>query len=183
MHSHHMIAAPPTRRMRTLRTALVALILVLGSLAAYPPTAGAVPPAGDCVVPESGWGLDCSDPTLTINGKVVHLTVGVPREQVDLVEWVTLEVVVPANARAQLTGVNAAHGVGRLQIQTRLLHTGAPSSGSGPLPVTATATVQLRSGTTSGVAIGLVAWQPSVGHVGQVTGTTGTAMTLAFNVR
>jgi hypothetical protein len=186
----HNIPALPMRSIRIHRSihrshriALVGLILLLGSLTVHPSRAGAVPPVGDCVVPEGGWGLDCSDPTLTLNGTAIHLAVGVPREQAHLVERVTLEVVVPANARAQLTGTNAARGIGSLPIQTRLLHSGAPFTGSGPQPVTATATVHLRPGVTSDVAAGLFAWQAGVGAVGQTTGPAGSALSLTFAVR
>jgi hypothetical protein len=124
------------------------------------------------------WVWCWDDPTLTVNGRVVHINTGVPTDQRKLIEHVVLTVVVPEGVSANLSGVNAAQGTGSLRTITVLQYAGT-YSGSGPIPVTVTATV---SG-PAGVPTMLSAWQASVGDHGQTSGVTGAAMTLAFNVQ
>jgi hypothetical protein len=124
------------------------------------------------------WVWCWDDPTLTVNGRVVHINTGVPTDQRKLIDNIVLTVTVPEGVSANLSGVNAAQGTGSLRTITVLQYAGT-YSGSGPVPVTVTATV---SGPPD-VPTMLTAWQASMGDRGQTSRVTGAAMTLAFNVQ
>jgi hypothetical protein len=147
-------------------TAIAALVLAVIGL-----VRGPAPALADWV-----WCWD--DPTLTVNGRVVHINTGVPTDQRKLIENIVLTVVVPEGVSANLSGVNAAQGTGSLRTITVLQYAGT-YSGTGPIPVVVTAAVTGPAGVTTM----LTAWQASVGDRGQTSGVTGTAMTLAFNLQ
>ena len=119
-----------------------------------------------------GWCLD--DPTLVVNGRTVHINIGVPSDLRRSVDYVTLVVEVPSNVSASLSGTNAAQGTGILGVRSTLSFTGAIYSGTGPIPVTVTATVN------SAVVMPtrLSAWQSSVGDRGDITGISNIPMVL-----
>jgi hypothetical protein len=176
----------PRMRIATARRfiggALLAVGLIGSSLvAAHPPQVGAVP-CSICEFGDDEGEVIEVHPTLVVNGRTVIIKAAVPRAQLPLVESVSLDVVVPANTRAILGGANAAQGVSRLRFQSRLLPTGAPYGGTGPIPVIVTATVNLRPGATGAVTTGLRARQPSVGSLGETVGTAGTPMALTISV-
>jgi hypothetical protein len=123
------------------------------------------------------WVWCWDDPTLTVNGRVVHLNTGVPTDHRQVIESVVLTVTVPAGVTANLSGVNAAQGTGSLRTTTVLQYAGT-YSGSGPIPVQVTATVI----GPPGVPTQLTAWQASVGDRGQTAATMGMTMTLVFTL-
>jgi hypothetical protein len=149
----------PTIPARTAALALAGMMLAVGALAPTPTAAG--------------WVWCWSDPTLVIDGRVVHIDVGVPVDDRQQVTGSTLTVTVPANVTAHLSGVNAEN----FPITVTLVR-GGPWNGKGDIPVTATAVVSAPAG----VPTALWAWQAG-GGVDTIThGTAGKEMTLSFGV-
>ena len=158
--------------------------LTLGATFALLVTAVAFVQGASRASAEVTWCL--LDPTLVIDGKAVHLNVGVPKDQVKSVSEVTLVVTVPSNVRASLSGTQAANGIGRLGIKTELSPTAPAWHGAGAVPVRVTATVHTAPGAQrAGAPLPTVlsAWQSSVGDLGQTSGTAGRPMTLPLHVR
>jgi hypothetical protein len=114
------------------------------------------------------------DPTLVINGKVVHINLGVPQDQRSLVTRSTLVVTVPEDVPANLSGVSATN----FPIAVTLVRSGT-WDGSSALLVTANAVVYA----SDDVATALQVWQANTGAGTIVSGTSGTKMSITFDVR
>ena len=122
---------------RLIRAALAALLL-LGITAVQIPLAHA----------DSEW---CAgDPVLVVNGRVVHLTLAVPRDQAGTVTDSTLTVTVPAGVRAHLAASNAQSLITRLRVDVTLVTDATLTyRGTGPVPVRVEATVYAPSTTAT----------------------------------
>lgn len=115
-----------------------------------------------------------NDPTLVMNGKTVHIGIGAPVSMRNVIFQSSITVVVPTNVDASLSGTNATY----FPTRVTLVQSGT-WDGSGPVPVTVSAVVNVAST----VPTGLKAWQSGVGVVTQTNGTGGLAMALSFDVQ
>ncbi len=151
--------------MRFLTRGASLMALALGVLASV-----ALAPATPTRADDWCW----NDPTLSINGRTVHIDVGAPVDKRTLVHASTIVVTVPINVDAQLTGTNSPN----FPTDVTLVRAGT-WSGSGAVPVTATAVVDVESD----VPAGLKAWQSNSGATWQTSGMGGVTMTLSFGVQ
>ncbi len=116
-----------------------------------------------------------NDPTLVVNGTVVHIGLGAPMSKRSLVRASSVTVSVPDNVKAHLTGAKGAN----FPMQVTLVRSGT-WSGNGPVPVTVTGQVNVDPSTPTGLKV----WQPGRGGLNlQTTGSGGAAMTLTFAVQ
>jgi len=149
--------------------------LVLAALAALlliSITAVRIPPAQAQV----SW---CwNDPTLIINGRVVHIDLGVPQSQVGTVTDSTLTVTVPTGVPVTLAAVNAKHFITRLRIDVELVFAELNYDGRGPVPVRAEAVINAPPTT----ATALKAFQSANRVLDQTQATGGRRMTITFDV-
>lgn len=120
--------------MRKLLTlAAMALVLTAVALSARPHTASA-----------SGfWCYD--DPTVVINGRVAHVELGVPEDQVGAVVGSTLTIVVPKNVNAQVSDANTGVPIGRLKVVVTLVHSNEVWDGVSPVNVSAFGSVVAKA--------------------------------------
>jgi len=120
-----------------------------------------------------------NDPTLIVNGRILHIDLGVQRNQVSTVTDSTLVVTVPAGVTATLSGLNATNFVTRLRIDVELVYDPTLTySGIGPVPVQAVASITAPSTTQTGLKI----WAPGSGVLGQTTATGGRSMSLSVTI-
>lgn len=150
--------------MKRLASAVAVVVFLLAFTVSGPKRAAA----------DFGWCLD--DPTLTVNGRTVHITVAVPQGQQGLVNYTGMLITVPVGVDASVAGANRVQGP--LHVIATVIH-GGSYSGSGPIPVSVQAIVLAPPS----VPARLFADQPGVGALGQTTGYAMSLMSLSLQVR
>lgn len=123
---------------------------------------------------EEFWCFD--DPTIHVNGQVVHVTVAVPQDSKRSVQDVRLVVTLPENVEVKLDGP-AGRPAGPLHTITTIVRSGS-YNGSGAVPMTATATVDAPSST----AARLIAQENGFAAV-ESDGNAGQPLSVSLGVR
>lgn len=121
-----------------------------------------------------GWCLD--DPILTINGKVVHITVAVPEGQQGLVKYTGMVIIVPNGVNASVADANTVQGA--LNVIATVIHSGS-YNGRGPIPVS----VQTFVLAPPTLPTRVFADRAGGDSLGQTTGNAMSVMSLSFQVR